>query len=55
MPDLLDPVVLLSMPPRVAAFMLYEPPHSLPWRRQETLEERAHRIQLEDCGSWVGE
>jgi hypothetical protein len=28
-PDLLDPVVLRMMPPRVAAFMLYEPPR---WR-----------------------
>jgi hypothetical protein len=25
MPDLLDPVALRTMPPRVAAFMLYEP------------------------------
>jgi hypothetical protein len=55
MPDLLDPVALRTMPPRVAAFMLYEPREPPPWRRQETLEERAHRVQLEDCGSWVGE
>jgi hypothetical protein len=55
MPDLLDSVVLRTMPPRVAAFMLYEPREPPPWRRQETLEERAHRVQLEDCGSWVGE
>ena len=54
-PDLLDPVVLRTMPPKVAAFMLYEPPDPPPWRRQETLSERAHREQLEDCGSWVGE
>src|SRR5262249_34440003 len=54
-PDLLDPVVLRTMPPKVAAFMLYEPREPPPWRRQETLEERAHRVQLEDCGSWVGE
>jgi hypothetical protein len=55
MPDLLDPAVLRTMPPRVAAFMLYEPREPPPWRRQETLEESAHRVQLEDCGSWVGE
>jgi hypothetical protein len=30
--DLLDPVVLRTMPPRVAAFMLYEPPEPPPWR-----------------------
>jgi hypothetical protein len=54
-PDLLDPVALRTMSPRVAAFMLYEPPEPPPWRRQETLEERAHRVQLEGCGSWVGE
>ena len=53
--DLLDPVVLRTMPPRVAAFMLYEPPDPPPWRRQETLAQRAHREMLEDCGSWVGE
>ena len=54
-PDLLDPVVLRTMPPRVAAFMLYEPREPPPWQRHETLEERAHKVQLEDCGSWVGE
>jgi hypothetical protein len=26
MPHFLDPVVVRTMPPRVAAFMLYEPP-----------------------------
>src|SRR5262249_356798 len=50
-PDLLNPVVLHTMPPKVAAFMLHEPREPPPWRRQETLEERAHRVQLEDCGS----
>jgi integrase len=53
--DLLDPVVLRTMPPRVAAFMLYEPREPPPWRRQETLSEGDHREQLEDCGSWVGQ
>ena len=33
-PDLLDPVVLRTMPPRVAAFMLYKPPEPPPCRRQ---------------------
>jgi len=55
MPDLLDPVVLRTMPPRVAAFMLYEPPDPPPWRWQETLAQREHREMIEDCGSWVGE
>ena len=54
MPDLLDPVVLRTMPPQVAAFMLYESPEP-PWRRQETLAQRAHRGMTEDCGLWVGE
>ena len=54
-PDLLDPVILRTLPPRVAAFMLYEPREPPPWRRQETLVQRAHREMIEDCGSWVGE
>ena len=54
-PDLLDPSVLLSMPPRVAAFMLYEAPEPPSLRRQETLAQREHREMIEDCGSWVGE
>jgi len=54
-PDLLDPVALRTMPPRVAAFMLYEPPEPPRWRRQETLGQRAHREMIEDCGSWVGD
>ena len=54
-PALLDPVVLRTMAPRVAAFMLYEPPERPPWRRQETLAHREHRQTIEDCGSWVGE
>jgi hypothetical protein len=54
-PDLLDPVVLCTMPPRVAAFILYEPSEPPPWRRQETLTQRAHREMIEDCGAWVGD
>ena len=54
-PDLLDPAVLRTMPPKVAAFMLYEAPDPPSWRRQETPTQREHRVQLEDCGSWVGE
>jgi hypothetical protein len=54
-PDLLEPAVLRTMPPRVAAFMLYESREPPSWRRQETLSERAHREMIEDCGSWVGE
>ena len=54
-PDLLDPVALRTMPPQVAAFMLYEPREPPSWRWQETLSERAHREMIEDCGSWVGE
>ena len=54
MPDLIDPAVLYTMPPKVAAFMLYEPRDPLPSRRQETLEERAHREQLESDGAWCG-
>jgi len=55
-PDLLlDPAVLRTTPAKVATFMLYEPPEPPPWRRQETLSERAHREMIEDCGSWVGE
>jgi len=51
----LDPVVLRTMPPRVAAFMLYEPREPPPWRRQETLAQQAHREMIEDCRAWVGE
>jgi hypothetical protein len=54
-PDLLDPAVLRTMPAKVAAFMMYEPPGRPPWRRQETLAQRSHREMIEDCGSWVGE
>jgi hypothetical protein len=54
-PDLLDPAVLQTMPPRVAAFMLYESREPPPWRQQETLSQRQHREQLENCGSWVGD
>ena len=54
MPDLLDPVVLRTMPPQVAAFMLYEPREPPPWRQQESAGERAHREALEDLGGWIG-
>ena len=54
-PDLLDPAVLRTMPAKVAAFMLYEPPDRPPWCYRETGAERAHREIIEDCGSWVGE
>jgi len=47
-PDLLDPAVLRTMPPKGAAFMLYEPPDPPSWRRQETPSQREHRVQLED-------
>ena len=33
-PDLLDPVVLRTMPPQVAAFMLHEPHEAPPWRAE---------------------
>jgi hypothetical protein len=54
MPDLLDPVVLRTMPPRVAAFMLYEPRELPPWRRQESEAEREAREQCESDGAWCG-
>ena len=47
LPDLLDPAVLRTMPPRVAAFMLYEPPDSPPWRSPPPPAGA-------DDGSWVG-
>jgi len=53
-PDLLDPVVLRTMPTKVAAFMLCEPPEPPVWRRAESEGERAHRETLEDLGGWVG-
>ena len=53
-PDLLDPVVLRTMPPQVAAFMLYEPPEPPPWRRQESDGEREFREQCESDGAWCG-
>src|SRR5262245_36086807 len=53
-PDLLDPSVLRTMPPRVAAFMLYEPHEPPPWRYQETGAEREAREQLESGGAWCG-
>jgi len=54
MPDLLDPAVLRTMPPRVAAFMLYEPHEPPPWCYQETGAEREAREQLESGGAWCG-
>jgi hypothetical protein len=52
-PDLLDPVVLRTMPPRVAAFMLYEPPQAPPWR-QETRGETEEREFFGELGGWCG-
>ena len=54
-PDLLSPEMLRSLPLQVARFFLHEPRNPPPWRRQETLAQRAHREMIEDCGSWVGE
>jgi len=53
-PDLLDPVVLRTMPPQVAAFMLYEPRDPPPWRRQESEGEREFREQCQSDGAWCG-
>jgi hypothetical protein len=46
-PDLLDPVVLRTMPPQVAAFMLYEPRELPPWRTNWPPEGM-------DDGAWCG-
>jgi len=54
MPDLLDSEVLRTMPPRVAAFMLYEPRDPPPWRRQETAGQREAREFFEELGGWCG-
>ena len=54
MPDLLDPAVLRTMPPRVAAFMLYESRDPPPWRYCETGAEREWREQCESDGAWTG-
>jgi hypothetical protein len=53
-PDLLDPVVLATMPPRVAAFMLREPREPPRWRYRETGAEREAREQRESDGAWCG-
>jgi hypothetical protein len=53
-PDLLDPVVLRTMPPQVAAFMLYEPPRLPSWRPQETTGQRKEREFFEELGGWCG-
>jgi hypothetical protein len=53
MPDLLDPVVLRTMPPKVAAFMLYEPRESPPWRAK-TSAQREEREFFEELGGWCG-
>jgi hypothetical protein len=45
----------IQAPTRLQRWFLAPPRDPPPWRRQETLEERAHRVQLEDRGSWVGE
>jgi hypothetical protein len=47
MPDLLDPVVLRTMPPRVAAFMLYEPREPQRWRTSSPPDGM-------DDGAWCG-
>jgi len=52
-PDLLDPAVLRAMPPKVAAFMLYEPPAPAPWRA-ETAGQREERQAFEELGGWAG-
>jgi len=52
-PDLLDPVVLRTLPPRVAAFMLYEPREPPPWR-EEAAAQRETREELEELGGWCG-
>ena len=52
-PDLLDPVVLRTMPPRVAAFMLHEPREPPPWR-EEAAAQRETREELEELGGWCG-
>ena len=52
-PDLLDPAVLRTMPPRVAAFMLYEPREPPPWR-EEAAGQRETREELEELGGWCG-
>ena len=54
MPDLLDPVALRTMPPQVAAFMLYEPRELPPWRYRETGAEREFRERCESDGAWCG-
>jgi hypothetical protein len=46
-PDLLDPVVLRTMPPQVAAFMLYEPPEPPRWRTSLPPDGA-------DDGAWCG-
>jgi hypothetical protein len=53
-PALLDPAALRTMPPRVAAFMLYEPPDPPPWRYSETVGEQQWREDREADGSWCG-
>ena len=52
-PDLLDPVALRTMPPQVAAFMLYEPPEPSTWRA-ETAGQREERESFEELGGWCG-
>jgi hypothetical protein len=47
LPDLLDPAVLRTMPPKVAAFMMYEPADSPPWRTKPPPDGM-------DEGSWCG-
>ena len=51
-PDICDPEVLHTMPPKVAAFMLYEP--SVPAWRAETAGQRAERERASADGAWAG-
>jgi hypothetical protein len=53
LPDLLDPVALRTMPVKVAAFMLYEPPDR-PWRYVESEGARQWRADREADGAWCG-
>ena len=52
-PDLLEPAVLRTMPPRVAAFMLYESRDPPPWR-EEAAGQREEREFFEELGGWCG-
>jgi hypothetical protein len=53
-PDLLDSAVLRTMPVKVAAFMMYEPPSLSSWSPQETAGQRQERELFEELGGWCG-